>query len=74
MTNQSAAIARLKRDKRLFVGASDVAPVLGCDAQDIRDAVAEDPVALGFKTIRIKSRVRIPRVEFLRFIGVDAND
>lgn len=74
MNNQFAAIARLKRDNRLFVGASDVAPVLGCDAQDIRDAVAEDPTALGFKTIRIKSRVRIPRVEFLRFIGVDVND
>ena len=49
----------------------EVAPLLGCDAQDIRVAAKVAPEKLGFPVCVIRSRVKIPRKPFLRFMGVD---
>lgn len=48
---------------------ADIAEVLGCDAQDIRVAARTAPEKLGFPVIVIKSRIKVPRVPFLRFMG-----
>jgi hypothetical protein len=51
-----------------FLLASDVAPFLGVNAQDIRSQAQADPTKLGFPVIVTGSRIRIPRMGFLHFI------
>ena len=48
---------------------ADVAPVLGADPQDIRVQARTAPERLGFPVIVVKTRTKIPRVPFLRFMG-----
>lgn len=57
-------------DKAVLTPA-DVAEVLGCDAQDVRVQARMAPERLGFPVIIIKSRTKIPRVPFLRYMGVE---
>ena len=47
----------------------DIAEVLGCDAQDIRWQARTAPERLGFPVIIVKTRTKIPRVPFLRYMG-----
>ena len=47
---------------------AQVAPVLGCDQQDIRVAARLRPDRLGFNICIIGSRVKIPKRAFLRWI------
>lgn len=47
----------------------DIAPVLRCDPQYIRITARERPEALGFPTVVIGTRTKIPRVPFLRYLG-----
>ena len=45
-----------------------VAAVLGCNAYAINVQVRDNPAALGFPTVKLGSRVKIPRIAFLRFM------
>lgn len=47
----------------------DIAEVLNADPQDIRVQAQMAPEKLGFPVIIIKSRTKIPRVPFLRYMG-----
>ena len=58
-----------KVDKEFFT-AQDVCGVLNCDPQNIRDTARQRPYLLGFPVVLMGSRVRIPRIPFLRFMGV----
>lgn len=49
--------------------ATEVAPVLGCDPQWVRDTARDNPDILGFPTVRIGTRTRIPRIPFLAYMG-----
>jgi len=44
------------------------AKVLGCDPVYIRLVARKDPARLGFPTICIGNRVKIPRLAFIRFM------
>ena len=44
-----------------------VAPVLGCDQQTLRMQARERPDLLGFPTIIIGNRVKIPKEGFLAY-------
>lgn len=44
------------------------ARVLGCDPQWIRIVAREHPQRLGFPVVVLGSRVKIPRVGFIRFM------
>ena len=48
---------------------ADIADVLNSDPQDIRVQARTAPERLGFPVIIIKSRTKIPRVPFLRYMG-----
>lgn len=48
---------------------ADIADVLNADPQDIRVQARTAPERLGFPVIIIKSRTKIPRVPFLRYMG-----
>lgn len=47
---------------------AEVAPVLGCDPQDIRVAAKLHPERLGFNVAVIGTRVKVPRLAFIRWM------
>ena len=47
---------------------AEVAPILGCDPQDIRVAARMAPERLGFNVAVIGSRVKVPRLAFIRWM------
>ena len=67
----SDKLAALIRDDRIFLLATDIAPILGVDPNSIRRQADVEPQALGFPVTRIGSKTLIPRIPFLRFIGED---
>lgn len=50
---------------------ADIAEVLGADPQDIRVQARTAPEKLGFPVIVVKSRIKVPKVPFLKFFGAD---
>lgn len=54
-------------DKAMLIPA-DVCEVLGCKPYSINVQAQEDPGKLGFPVAVIGTRVRIPRVAFLRWL------
>lgn len=60
-----------RRTDTEFFTPQDVSQVLGADPQTIRLTAKLRPDLLGFPVILMGSRVRIPRIPFLRFMGVD---
>ena len=50
---------------------ADVAEVLQADPQDIRIMARQRPELLGFPVCIVKTRTKIPRIPFLKFVGVD---
>nr|DAW04567.1 MAG TPA: hypothetical protein [Bacteriophage sp.] len=45
--------------------------MLNCDPQAIRDAARHNPEQLGFPTMRVGNRTKIPRMPFLRWLGIE---
>lgn len=64
-------LKELRELEREYLTADQIAGVLGSDPQTIRTAARADPQRLGFPVIVIGSRVKIPRVPFLRYMGAD---
>jgi hypothetical protein len=64
-------IEEIKLLDREMLLAAEVAPILNTDPNLIRHQAHENPEALGFPVIVMKSRVKIPRIPFLRFIGIE---
>lgn len=61
-------LSEIKASDKLMLTPADVAPVLGCDPQDIRVAARQRPDLLGFNFSVIGSRVKIPRLAFIRWV------
>lgn len=53
---------------------AQAADVLGCDPHWIRVASRDNPALLQFPVQRIGNRVKIPRIPFLRFMGVEVQE
>ena len=53
---------------REYLVPAEIAPVLGCDAQDIRVQAKQHPERLGFNVAVIGSRVKIPRRAFVTWM------
>lgn len=54
-----------------FLTATDIAPYLKSDPVTIRWQTHNEPEMLGFRVIVAKSRVKVPKVPFVRFCGGD---
>ena len=64
----------IKTSDKVMLTPADVAEALGVDAQGIRVMAHEQPERLGFQVVicgRNGRAVRIPRLAFLKFLGVD---
>jgi hypothetical protein len=55
-----------------MISAAEAASVLGCDQNTLRVTIKQAPERLGFPASLIGNRVRIPRLPFLRYLGVEA--
>ena len=55
---------------KLFFSPTDISGVLGSDPQTIRVTARQRPELLGFEFTFVGSRMKIPKIPFLRFLGV----
>lgn len=67
-------LTELKESDALVVTVSDIADILGCNPQTIRCQAKANPSQLGFPVSVIGNRVKVPRIPFLNYIGVNVND
>lgn len=70
MDKAAQAIEKLKASKSILVNVEDIAPIIDCHPQSIRMQAKDAPQLLGFRVIVHGSRVRIPRLPFLDFLGL----
>lgn len=62
-------IEEIKNYDRDYLVPAQVASVLGCDPHWIRVAARNNPEQLGFKVCTLNTRIKIPRISFLKFMG-----
>lgn len=60
-------IQDLKELKKDILTPGDIAPILGCDPNVIRYQAEKDIKALGFSATKIGTRVKIPRLAFIKW-------
>lgn len=68
MNEAPTTLAEIAAVDREFLTCAQVAPILGAKADNIHEQAVTDPSMLGFPVIVIKSRVKIPKRPFLRFM------
>ena len=61
-------ISDIENIDKIMLTATDVAPLLGFDANSIRLQAREDPSLLGFPVVVAGTRVQIPKEGFLSFM------
>ena len=61
----------LKKEDRDFLTVEDVCGVLECNPHHLRCKARQRPELLGFTVVIMGNRVKIPRIPFLRFMGVN---
>jgi len=61
-------LEEIKSSTKEMLTPNDVASVLRCDPNVIRYQAREDIKALGFPASKIGSRVKIPRLAFIKWI------
>ena len=64
-------LTEMKNSTKLFLTPAEVAPVLGSDPHTVRCTARQRPDLLGFEFTFSGNRMKIPRIPFLRFCGVD---
>lgn len=65
---QKRVLSELKTSDEILINVDQVAALLGCNPQDVRDKAQNGE--LDFKTWIVGNRVRIVRSSFLRWIEV----
>lgn len=71
MINNFTLPELVQKADREFYTPTEVSGVLKMDPQTVRIAARQRPELLGFPVILTGTRVRIPRIPFLRFMGVN---
>ena len=64
-------IQDIKNMDKEILTPGDVAPVLGCDPNIIRFQAKQDISQLGFPAAKIGSRIKIPRLAFVKWFEGD---
>ena len=61
-------LPELRASPKAFLTPAEIAPVLGCTPYSINLQAKADPSALGFAVCVTGTRVRTPRLAFLRWL------
>ena len=64
-------LEEIKGSDAIFLKPTDIAHILECNPQFIRQAAREKPELLGFPVTVVGTRTKIPRKAFLAYIGED---
>lgn len=70
-TSKQQALQAIIDSDKLFLTPADVAPVLGTDPHTVRCTARQKPELLGFSFTFSGNRMKIPKIPFLRYVGVD---
>lgn len=62
------ALQKIKQSDEIFLTAADVAPIIGCNPNDIRGQAHDRPEMLGFPVTVYGTRVKIPRIPFVLYL------
>lgn len=65
-------LQEIKSSDKPMLTPTDISEVFGSDPQTIRITARERPDLLGFPVVIVGNRVKIPRIPFLKFMGVVA--
>lgn len=63
-------LEEIKASDKAFLTPSDVSEVMGCNPQTIRVTVRQRPDLIGYEFTFSGNRMKIPRIPFLRFLGI----
>ena len=63
-------LEEMRASDKLFLTPAEVAPVLGSDPHTVRCTARQRPELLGFPFTFSGSHMKIPRIPFLRWMGV----
>lgn len=63
-------IEQIQNSTKLFLSPVEVASVLGSDPHTVRCTARQRPELLGFPFTFSGNRMKIPRIPFLRFLGI----
>ena len=61
-------LSEIKQSTKAFLTPAEIAEVLQCDPQIIRWQARNAPIRLGFPVVVVKSRTKIPRIPFIKFM------
>jgi hypothetical protein len=61
-------LEEIRASDKTVLTPSEIAEVLKADAQDIRLAARRNPERLGFNVSVIGTRVKVPRLAFIRWV------
>lgn len=61
-------LSEIKALDKEFLTPAEIAPILRCDAQDIRVTARQHPERLGFNVAVIGCRVKVPRRAFIKWL------
>jgi len=64
-------ISGLLQSEQIVLTPKEAAAVLGCNPESIRGQAREDPQMLGFPVCVMGTRVLIPRLSFLKWLGYE---
>lgn len=61
-------LSEIKALDKEFLTPAEIAPILGCDAQDIRVTARQRPDLIGFNFTFVGTRMKIPRRAFIKWV------
>ena len=67
-------IQEIRNSDKLFLTCSEIAPLLRANPATIHLTAMQQPERLGFPVTVAGNRVHIPRIPFLRFLGIETED
>ena len=64
-------VQELQESQKAFFTPDDVSGVLGSNPQTIRVTARQRPDLIGYEFTFVGNRMKIPKIPFLRFLGVE---
>ena len=64
-------VKELQESEKAFFTPDDVSGVLGSNPQTIRVTARQRPDLIGYEFTFVGNRMKIPKIPFLRFLGVE---
>ena len=64
----------IQNEHKAFLTPNDICGILGSNAHTIRITARQQPELIGFEFTFVGNRMKIPRISFLRFMGIETSN